>query len=362
MTTSLYNMNAEKVNESVPGFSDFRFSDFFRISSRLAGGFRISLAVAFTLTANATTPGPDPVQQSTNPPIHQSTNPSLHHSTAADPPSTPREFFNAGTQRLKEGKLREAEAFLESALASQKPNLQPPSLYNLGHVRFGQGVEELKKGPASGPTKTAARKAEQGDDEAIRVADEALRGDEMEKLVAAYIHGRGARKEAKAAAAAVRRALEAYRATLAKWERASGDFKSTVELRSSDAEARHNAEVVDRCIAKLVDSLRECQQCSNGLGSKNRTLGEKLKQLKGRIPGDLMPPGAAGDDDEEDDDTPTGPKIGEKEGPTKEGDEMALSPEQASWLLQAFKLDSERRLPMGQGDTGKPRDRERPTW
>ena len=63
-----------------------------------------------------------------------------------------------------------------------------------------------------------------------------------------------------------------------------------------------------------------------------------------------------------DDETPTGPKIGEKEGPTKEGQEMALSPEQAGWLLQAFKLDSERRLPMGQGDTGKPRDRERPTW
>src|SRR5439155_9491141 len=206
------------------------------------------------------------------------------------------------------GKLREAEAFLESALASQKPGLQPPALYNLGHVRFGQGVEELKKSPAGGPTRAAARKAAQGDDEAIRLADEALRGEELEKLVAAYIHGRGARKEAKAAAGAVRRALEAYRATLAKWERASGDFKSTVELISSAAEAQHNAEVVDRCIAKLVDSLRECQQCANGLGNKNRTLGEKVKQLKGRIPGTQMPPGAAGDDDEDDEEFPLGHK------------------------------------------------------
>src|SRR3954451_16866539 len=60
-------------------------------------------------------------------------------------PSTPREFFNAGTRRLREGKLREAEAFLESALNSQIQNLQPSALYNLGEVRFNQGIEELKK-------------------------------------------------------------------------------------------------------------------------------------------------------------------------------------------------------------------------
>ena len=61
---------------------------------------------------------------------------------AAAPPVTPRQFFNAGTQKLSEGKLREAEAFLESTLASQQARLQPPALYNLGHVRFRQGTEE----------------------------------------------------------------------------------------------------------------------------------------------------------------------------------------------------------------------------
>ena len=55
------------------------------------------------------------------------------------PPATPREFYNAGTRQLRDGKLREAEASLESALASQDPNsLQPPALYNLGLVRFGR--------------------------------------------------------------------------------------------------------------------------------------------------------------------------------------------------------------------------------
>ncbi len=68
------------------------------------------------------------------------------------PPATPRESFNAGTRQLKAGKLREAEALLESAVASQNQGLQPPALYNLGLVRFGQGAEELKKGPPAKPT------------------------------------------------------------------------------------------------------------------------------------------------------------------------------------------------------------------
>ena len=67
-------------------------------------------------------------------------------------------------------------------------------------------------------------------------------------------------------------------------------------------------------------------------------------------------------DDEEEEDQPFGPKPGQEEGPSKEGKEMPLSPEQAGWLLDAYKLDSERRLPMGQGPEAKPRDRSRPTW
>ena len=41
---------------------------------------------------------------------------------------------------------------------------------------------------------------------------------------------------------------------------------------------------------------------------------------------------------------------------------MALSPEQAGWLLEAYRLDSERRMPMGQGQPAEPKDRSRPTW
>jgi tetratricopeptide (TPR) repeat protein len=276
-------------------------------------------------------------------------------------PSTPRELFNAGTSRLREGKLREAEASLESALASQNERLAPPALYNLGHVRFGQGIEELKKSPSAGPTVAGGRTAAQHGDDAIRLVDEALASNDLQKMVASYLRGRGARKELKAATELVRRALGAHGAALAKWQRSSGDFRSAVELKTSDADARLNAETVDRNIAKLIDTIRELQQCSGALGDKGRELGEKLKQLKGRIPGGEIPGGGAGDEDEEED-FPFGPQPGQQEGPSKDGREMPLTPEQAGWLLDGYKLGSDRRLPMAQGTEGQPKDRSRPTW
>jgi len=277
------------------------------------------------------------------------------------PPATPREYFNAGTRELGQGKLREAEASLETTVASQQERLQEPALYNLGHVRFQQGIETLKKSPPAGPTIARGRAAEQRADEAIGKLDAALGGNDVQQLVAAYMHGRGARKELKSALEAVRKALAVHGAVLSRWQRSSGDFKSALELRQADADAEHNAEVVDRCIARLVDSLREMQACANGMCDKSGQLGEKLKQCKGRIPGKDMPPGAAGDDDE-DEDMPFGPQPGQEEGPSREGQEMRMSQEQAGWVLDGFKLDSERRLPMGQGPEAQPKDRNRPTW
>jgi len=284
-------------------------------------------------------------------------------STAPEPPppSSPRDYFNAGTRKLREGKLKESEALLETALAGQQDPLQPPALYNLGHVRFRTGAEELKKGPSAQAAASHGQSAGANADEAMRAADQALAGDEIQKLVAAYLNGRGARRELKAAREAVKQALNSYGAALTQWQRSSGDFKSTVELDNADADARQNAEVVDRCIARLVDSLQQLQQLANALGDKSRDLGQKLKKLKGRMPANDAPPGGGGDDDE-DEDMPFGPRPGEKEGATKEGEQMSLSPEQAGWLLEGYKLDSERRLPMGQGSEGEPKKRSQKTW
>jgi tetratricopeptide (TPR) repeat protein len=279
----------------------------------------------------------------------------------AAPEPSPLELYNTGARQLQAAKLREAEASLESAVATQNQRLQPPALYNLGLVRFGLGIEQLKKGPPAKQTLARGQSAAQQADAALRQANEALGGNDVDKMVAAYMRGRGARKELKAATEAVRRALQVHGAVLTRWERASGDFKSAAELNSADSDARHNSEVLDRCIAKLVDSLHEMQQCLNGMCDKGKQLGDALKGLKGRIPAPNMPPGAAGDD-EEDEDQPLGPKPGQEEGPSKDGKEMLLSPEQAGWLLDAYKLDSERRLPMGQGPPADPKARSRPTW
>jgi len=76
-------------------------------------------------------------------------------------------------------------------------------------------------------------------------------------------------------------------------------------LNGADLDARRNAKVLDRSIAKLVDSIQELQQCSNGTCNKGQQLSDALKKLKGRIPNPDMPPGAAGDE-EEDEDQPRG--------------------------------------------------------
>jgi hypothetical protein len=277
------------------------------------------------------------------------------------PPTTPREFYNAGTAKLEAGKLLEAESLLETVLASQTERLQPPALYNLGHVRFDQGLELLKKGPAAGPTNERGQAAAAAARNAAEGADAALASDDVQKMVAAYLRGRGIRRELKAATKAVQVALETHGAALNKWQRSEGDFKSTLELHHPDADARQNVDTVDRCIAKLVDTVRQMRQTLGQMGQQNQNLGQKLKQLRGRIPAPDMPPGAAGDDDD-DEDLPNGPKEGQKEGPSKQGEEMKLSPEQAGWLLEAYRLDSERRLPMGQQQTGDPRERNRLTW
>lgn len=276
-------------------------------------------------------------------------------------PTTPREFYNAGTRELQAGKLREAEASLESALASQIASLQPPALYNLGHARFGLGLEELKKGPAARPTADRGHAAAQIAGEASRDADTALAGDDVQKMVESYLRGRGARRELKAATQAVKNALRSYGTALGKWQRSSGDFKSAVELNRTDPEAQANADAVDRYIARLVDSIRELQQAASAMGNKGDELKEKMKQLKGRIPAPDMPPGAAGDDDE-DEDMPKGQQQGQKEGSSKQGEEMSLSPEEAAWLLNGFKLDSEHRLPMGQESTALPKEKSGRTW
>src|ERR1044071_932128 len=124
--------------------------------------------------------------------------------------------------------------------------------------------------------------------EAIQSAEAALAGNDVQQMVAAYQRGKGARKELRAAYDAVYRALEAHRGTLEKWRRALGDFRSAAELNPSDTNAIHNAELVERSIAKLIDSVREQQKIGLKCAGNCSQLGDLLSQLKGKIPKDQM--------------------------------------------------------------------------
>lgn len=326
---------------------------------------RIGLCLAVVLGSAA------PAMAVTNTNAIASTNTTVAPTNAAvvtpEPtPVSPRDFFNAGTRRLHAGKFREAEAFLQTALAKQDAKLQPPALYNLGHVRFAQGADELKKSLEAKPTAQRGRAAAERAARAIAVASDALAGNDVQTMVAAYLQGRGARRELKAATAAVRRALEIHGAALRKWQRSLDDFRGAAELNPADTNAQHNAEIVERAIAKLVDSIQEMQQAALAMEAQRGELGEKLQELRGKIPAPFMPPGAAGDEEEEDEgeegNEPPEMRAGQEEGPSKDGQEISISPEEAGWLLEGFKLEGGRRLPMGPGEQGQPRDRNRPNW
>ena len=275
------------------------------------------------------------------------------------PPSSGRGLFNAGTRLLAKGKLAEAETMFQGAVTRQEEQVQPRALYNLGLVRFELGREELKKAPPSKPVRNRGEQASDRGVAAIQTAEAALAANQVQQMVAAYLRGKGARKELRAAYEAVYRALEMHGKTLEKWRRSLGDFRGTAELNPTDTNALHNAAIVERAIAELVDSLRQTQMLAMQCSGNCSKLGDLLSQLKGRIPKDQMPPGAPGDGEEEEDGEPKlEDLVGMKEGESKEGKEreLALSPEEAGKVLDGFKLGGNRRLPMGQAEQGEPKD------
>jgi tetratricopeptide (TPR) repeat protein len=283
--------------------------------------------------------------------------------TPEQSPETAREFFNAGTSRLREGKLREAEGYLQNALATQDERAQPPTLYNLGHVRYEMGAEELKKSPD--PTTAAQRglNALERGDNALRAGRDALDGESVQQMVQAYLNGRGVRRELREATDQVRRAIEAHGAALSKWQRALGDFKSALELNPQDEDAKRNIEIIEEAIAKLIDKIRALQQLAQIMGQQMRALGAMMKELRGKIPAPDAPPGGGEEDEEEDEeDSPNGPREGQQEGRSREGETIRISREEAAWILDAFKLGGDRRLPMGQGEEKKPKDRKGKNW
>ncbi len=285
-----------------------------------------------------------------------------NETTNAPAPVTARDFYNAGTELLTAKKYLKAEEMFQSALAAQDERVQPPALYNLGHARFEDGSELLKKGPDAQKVTARGESASAAGSGAIRSAQAALDENDLSKMIAAYMAGRGVRHGLHDVEKAVRDALDTYGNTLRKWRRAADDFKSAAELNPADTNATRNAALVEQRIARLVDSVLKLQAMAGALAGEHKQMNDLLNQLKGRIPKDNMPPGAAGDD--EDEDVQPGLLAGQKENPSREGDQMQvpLSPDTAGEILNGLSLDGSRRLLMSDKEGGAPKDKKGRDW
>jgi tetratricopeptide (TPR) repeat protein len=278
------------------------------------------------------------------------------------PPATSRDFYNAGTRLLAANKFADAEKMFQSALAAQDERIQPPALYNLGHTRFAEGVELLKKGPDTQKVAAQGNADLAAGVEFIRSTQLALDQNDLTKMIAAYVEGHGIRHNLHDAEQAVQTAMETYGNTLLKWRRAADDFKNAAELNPADTNAVRNAEIVEQGIARLVDSLQKMQQMAAALGNQHQQMNDLLNQLKGRIPKENLPPGGAGDED--DADIQPDSLAGQKENLSREGNQMQmpLSPDEAGQILDGLSLDGSRRMEISDKERPPPKDKKGLDW
>jgi hypothetical protein len=277
---------------------------------------------------------------------------------------TPRDAYNQGTQALGKGYLRESENWLLRAAGSQRESLQPPALYNLGHVRFRQGNELLKGETARQPLLDRADTATEEGGDAISNADRALKSDNLMAILEAYMNGRVSRKQLRLANEDVQRALDLYGAVLVRWRRSVGDFRSSNELVSSK-DAQENASTVERHIEELLKHKNQLEQQKQAMSGMRSELKKKLAELKKKIPEGMIQPGQ-GEEDEEDDeeegkDQPK-PDSGFQDRGGPEGEKRGITPEIAQQILEALGLTGDRKLPLGGEEETRPRDRKGKDW
>lgn len=273
-------------------------------------------------------------------------------------PQTPREWYNAGTEQLREGNLEAARDSLRAAVGSNHDQVMPAALYNLGHVRYEIGERELQKILRDPSSVERPRNAAVAAQVALQNARQALNDGDIDGLVRAYRRGAGARRELRAATEAVREALKQFGFVLNTWERASADFRGTHELQPADTRASSNASIVDRRIAALVDMMARQQQAMMQCDQAGDQLKDAMREIKKGLPKDKADELGPGDEDDEDEE---GPGDKEKRELPGRGKEKGISQEQAAQLLQSIQLDSQRTLPVS-NRSAKPERRDGGDW
>ncbi|HEX7652633.1 MAG TPA: hypothetical protein VF607_03945 [Verrucomicrobiae bacterium] len=287
-------------------------------------------------------------------------------------PVTARDYYNAGTRWLQTTNLGEAERLLVAALAQQDESIQPLAEYNLGTLRFTDGQQLLKQGPDAQKLAGGAQQVLNAGETALRDGESALASAVMERMIDAYLEGKGARRDLRTAEKAVKSALQTYAKTLNRWQRSLADFQGALEMNPADHNASTNAALVEKYIARLVDQMQVLQQMAAQMGAQKDQLGKMLSKLKGQIPAPNAPPGGKGEEDEDKDDEgqdPGGMKpeslAGKQENSGVEGEELKgrLSPDKATQMMDGLPVDYGKPLPIFSDKEGKPvGDRKGRNW
>ena len=268
-----------------------------------------------------------------------------------------RELYNDGVTKLGKGELRDAEMSLRKAAGADVETVQPLALYNLGHVRFRQGEETLKGEGNREQLLDSSAAAVAVAEEAIRGGARALENDALQEIIAAYMDARAARKDLRFSRDETSRTMGLIGSALERWRRSVGDFHSALELDAANADAKTNAEVVERKIADLLKFKKELEQKSEQVAEEREKIKEMMKKMRGKIPKEMQ---RESDDEEDDDDEEKKdePKPGEKQQ-QRIGSDREVSPDMARWLKETMKR---RTMSLGtkqEGEGFKPTDEQR---
>jgi hypothetical protein len=275
---------------------------------------------------------------------------------------SPREAYNQGVEALEKGYLREAENWLLRATAMQRESIQPPALYDLGHIRFRQGQELLKGESSRKPLIDRSESAHEDGVDATMRADRALKKDQLMDILDAYMSGRPIRKQMRLAHEDVQRALDLYGSVLVRWRRSVSDFRSSDELKSNE-DAAFNGRVVERHIEELLKHIQELEEQKQQLGQGRAELKQKMAELKKKIPEGMMQPGEGEEEeDEEEEQGQPKPESGFQDRAGREGEKRGITPEIAQQILEALGLKGDRKLPIGGDEKTQPNKNKGKDW
>lgn len=282
-----------------------------------------------------------------------------------------RELHNLGTRRLAADDLAGAEEALRASLARNRDALQPGSLHNLGHVRFGKGRASLGGRTEGDITELSLARSyiEAADADISDMTDMIEYLDRMKAegrkpdyvpAVAALSSGidthRTMRKQSIPAA---ERALAKRAGVAATWLRSVGDFRGAHELDAADAEARANADKVEDLLRLLRRENEQLREILAEKARKHRELREVILELMKRIPPEERPANGEGEEDDEFG-QPREPRSGSGSGEAKPGEEGKMSEQEARSQLESLQDQFGRKMPAaGQGQPGRGRPSER---